>query len=73
MASHKVSLKIRIKTTDGTRRYATPVFAANGRLKPLFAIVGGKPELHAEGVYNLRYRREGRRIWEPVGTGVFSY
>src|SRR5438445_13246941 len=68
MANQKVSLRIRIKTNDGTRRYAGPVFAANGRLRPFYALVEGKAEFHPGGVYNLRYRREGRRVWEPVGN-----
>jgi hypothetical protein len=41
--------------------------AAKGKLKPLFAFVDGKPEYHPEGVYFLRYAREGKRIWEHAG------
>jgi integrase/recombinase XerD len=62
-----VKILIRIRTTDGKRSYKRPVFASNGKLKPLFALVDGKPKYHPEGVYCLRYSKSGKRIWEEVG------
>ena len=67
MRSPNVKLLIRIRKTDGKRSYKHPVIAANGKLKPLLAIVNGKPEHHPEGVYCLRYNKSGKRIWEEVG------
>lgn len=66
MAVRTVRIKLRIKTPEGRRVYADPVFEVKGRLKPLWARVNGKPELHPEGVYALRY---GNR-WEFCGQGT---
>ncbi len=50
-----VCLKIRVRLSNGSRAYVDPVSSFNGKLKPLYAVVNGKPEHHPEGVYNLRY------------------
>jgi hypothetical protein len=44
------------------------LFSSNGKLKPLYAVVDGKPEHHPEGVYNLRYLKAGKRVWDAVGA-----
>lgn len=65
----KFKLEIRIRNKHGKRVYCAPVHAANGRLKPLHAIVGGEDQLHREGVYYLRYTSEaGKRVYERLGT-----
>jgi integrase len=64
----KVRLYIRIRLTNGARPYANPVYSANKKLKPFYALVAGKPEHHPEGVYHLRYRKNGKLVWESVGT-----
>ncbi len=64
----KAHLYIRIKMQDGSRSFCEPVYAANRKLKPGYAIVKGKPEHHQEGVYHLRYLRGEKRVWESVGT-----
>lgn len=63
MAIRTVTIKIRIKTPEGKRVYANPVYETKGRLKPLWARVGTKAELHPEGVYALRYGNK----WEFCG------
>jgi integrase/recombinase XerD len=63
-----VRLKIRVRLSNGSRSYVDPVYSANGKLKPLYAIVNGKPEHHPEGVYNLRYVKAGKRVWDAVGA-----
>jgi len=63
-----VRLKIRVRLSNGSRAYVDPVFSSNGKLKPLYAVVNGKPEHHLEGVYNLRYFKAGKRVWDAVGT-----
>lgn len=68
MAHRRVSLFLRIRTSDGTRRYVRPVSASSGRQRPLWGLVAGKPEYHPEGVYNLRYGRGAGRVWESVGN-----
>jgi hypothetical protein len=57
-----VQLVIRIRTSEGKRLYKRPVFSENGKLKSLYATVGGQPEHHPEGVYCLRYDQSGRRV-----------
>jgi integrase len=63
MAIRKVCIKIRIKNPAGKRPYVSPVWETKGRLKPLWARVGGKAEHHPDGVYVLRYGNK----WEFVG------
>ncbi len=63
-----VRLKIRVRLVNGSRPFLDPVFSANGKLKPLQAVVNGKPEHHPEGVYFLRYRKGEKRAWESVGS-----
>lgn len=63
MAIRIVTVKIRIKTPEGKRVYANPVWEKKGSLKPLYARVAGKAEHHPEGVYALRYGNK----WDFVG------
>jgi hypothetical protein len=63
-----VRLKIRVRLFNGSRAYVDPVYSSNGKLKPLYALVDGKPEHHPEGVYNLRYLKAGKRVWDAVGA-----
>ena len=62
-----VRLKIRVKLSNGSRAYVDPVFSSNNKLKPLYALVDGKPRHHPEGVYHLRYMKRGKRVWEDDG------
>jgi hypothetical protein len=64
----KAHLYIRIKMQDGSRPFCEPVYSANRKLKPGYAVVHGKPGHHHEGVYHLRYLRGEKRVWESVGT-----
>jgi integrase/recombinase XerD len=66
--SSVVRLKIRVRLPDGSYPFVEPVFASNGKLKPLYAVVGGKQEHHPEGVYHLRYLSGGKRVWDSVGA-----
>jgi hypothetical protein len=52
MANRIVTLYIRVKTKDGRKPYCQPVYLTNGRLKPLYAMVDGKPENRPEGSYS---------------------
>jgi len=60
----KVRLYLRVRLPNGNRQCVDPVYAANGKLKPLCAFVDGKQEHHREGVYHLRYLKAGKRVWE---------
>ncbi|MGC2604038.1 MAG: hypothetical protein WA419_00650 [Silvibacterium sp.] len=68
MARTTVRLYIRVRLEDGRRLHVDPVFSANGKLKPLFAISDGHAEHHPEGVYYLRYLKDGKNSWECVGS-----
>ena len=60
----KATLLIRIRV--GKRYpFAEPVYSANGKLKPLCAMVDGRSEHHPEGTYHLRYHR---KIHPSVGN-----
>ena len=67
MANLNATLFLRIRTTDGKRRVASPVYNGNHKLKRLFATVDGKPEYHPDGIYYLRYYDGDRQVWERVG------
>ena len=67
MKAPVVRLKIRVRLTDGSRPYLDPVFAANGKLKPGYAILDGVAGHYPGSVYHLRYLKGGKRVWEPVG------
>jgi hypothetical protein len=58
----KVRIKIRVRLSDGTYLFLDPIDSANGKLKPFYAIVDGKPEHHPEGNYFLRYAKNGKRV-----------
>jgi integrase/recombinase XerD len=64
----KPTILIRIRRTGSKWTYAQPVYAANNRLKPHYATVGGKPEHHPEGVYYLRFSANGRRHFKRAGS-----
>jgi len=64
----KVRLYLRVRLADGNRKYTDPLYAANGRVKPFYALVNGNAEHHPEGVYYLRYLEQGKRVWEHVGA-----
>lgn len=44
-----VRLKLRVRLSDGSRPFLDHVLSANGKLKPLYAVVDGKAEHHPEG------------------------
>ena len=64
--SKEVNLTKRIQTSKGLR-YCPVVLSANGRVKPDFVRVNGKPERHSEGAYYLEWRENGRRVRLSVG------
>lgn len=68
MQSPVVRIKLRVRRPDGSRAYLKPVYTANHKLRPLYALVEGRPVQFCDGVYHLRYQSGGRRIWESVGS-----
>jgi integrase/recombinase XerD len=68
MRSSPVSLYLRVRSPEGGWLYARSVTASNGRIRPLHALINGKPVYRDEGVYHLRYSLDGKRIWQPIGS-----
>ena len=62
-----VQLYVRVKLTDGSYPYLKAVFLPNGHVRPGYAINAGR-SVKIEGVYNLSYRKDGKRVWEPIGA-----
>jgi hypothetical protein len=67
----QVRLYIRVRLAIGKRVYANPAYAPNGRIKPFYAVIEDKLEHHPEGVYHLRYVKNGKRVWRAVGTDAY--
>ena len=61
-----VGLTKRIQT-DGGKRYCPVVESANGRIRPDWVVVNGKPERHPEGAYYLDWYEGTKRIRLSVG------
>src|SRR5579859_6409177 len=66
MPNQEVNLTKRVQTDRGLR-YCPVVLAANGRVKPDFVLVNGKPEHHAEGAYYLEWYEGRKRVRLSVG------
>jgi integrase/recombinase XerD len=65
-AAMEVNLTKRIDTPEG-RRYYPAIIAANGRVKPNWVLVNGRPEKHEAGIYYLDWRENGNRKRLSVG------
>lgn len=68
----QVRLYIRVRLASRKRVFAHPAYAANGRIKPLYAVIDNELEHHPEGVYHLRYVKGSKRVWESVGTDAYA-
>jgi hypothetical protein len=64
-----VSVYSRIRLTDGSQPYCPAIWETKKRLKPHWCLVHGTPEHHPEGIYHVRYRVNGKPIWEKVCIG----
>ena len=71
MANRRVSLMIRIND-GGKRPFVKPVYATNGRIRPLYALVDGVPQRRPEGTYYPRWSDGERRVWEPAGVDPYA-
>jgi integrase/recombinase XerD len=69
----KVSAYIRIRLADGSQPYCPAIWESKKRLRPHWCLVRGKPEHHPEGVYHVRYRVNGKPVWEKVCVGNDPY
>ena len=48
-------------------RFCPVVHASNGRIRPDYVLIEGRPELHKEGAYYIEWYLDGRRYRESVG------
>jgi integrase len=63
-----VQLYLRVRLPDGTYPYLKASYAANGRLRPHYAVHAGRATEFPGSVYYLRYRQNGKRTWDPIGS-----
>ncbi len=68
MKTHKVRLYLRIRRANGKDAFVDPAWNRNRTLRAGYALVAGNPEHHPEGVYYLRFLRNGKRVWQAVGS-----
>ncbi len=59
----RVSLYLRVRV-NGKQQYIKVVWLNKQELKPGWGFLDGKPTECSSGVYHLRYRAAGKRIWE---------
>ena len=50
-----------------TWRFCPVVHTSNGRIRPDYVLIDGRPELHKEGAYYIEWYRDGTRYRESVG------
>lgn len=67
MAAATVSIVMRVRRPDGSRAHYATVTGSNGRLKAHFGLVNGVLQNLPNGIYYLRFRVNGKRVWECVG------
>ena len=70
MANRKVALLLRARTRDGKRRHLNLAMAANGKIRPLWAIYNNQPTHFPAGKYYLRYKRGKQLVFECVGSDL---
>jgi integrase len=63
-----VQLYVRARLEDGSYPYLKAAMLPNGHVRPGYAINAGRAVKIVNGVYQLRYQRDGKRVWEAVGT-----
>jgi integrase len=60
--------RVLVQTETGSAlRYCPVVLSSNGRVKPDWVLVNGKPERHPEGNYQLEWREGAKRVRISVG------
>lgn len=72
MATPKVSIYLRIRQPDGKQPYCLAAWETKKDLKAHWCVVQGVPEHHPEGTYHLRYRVNGKRVWESVSDDAIT-
>ena len=63
-----VQLYVRVRLEDGSYPYLKAAMLPNGHVRPGYAMNAGRAIKIDNSVYQLRYKRDGKRVWEPVGA-----
>ncbi len=65
----KAKLYLRFRTPDGKQSpYCPALFDHKSRIRPSWCLVKGVEELHREGTYYRRAKRNGKWKWESLGN-----
>jgi integrase/recombinase XerD len=65
----KAKLYIRFRLPDGRQSpYCAALFDNKSRIRPFWCLVKGVEELHRDGTYHRRVKREGEWVWESLGN-----
>ncbi len=64
-----VQLYVRVRFEDRSYPYLKAMLP-NGHVRPGYAINAARAVKIDNGTYQLRYQRDGKRVWEAVGTGA---
>ena len=62
-----VKITKRVRTNKGPR-FCPVVIYANGRIKPDWVLVQGKPERHPEGAYYVEWCEGSKRVRQSAGN-----
>jgi len=68
----KVNLSKYVNIGGDQWRFCKVVVSANGRVRPDYVIVAGKPELHREGAYYIEWYEKGTRRRQSVGKNAIE-
>ncbi len=65
----KTKLYLRFRTPEGKQSpYFPAAWDSKKRVRPHWCVVKGVPEHHPEASYHLRYKKDGKWVWEGVGS-----
>src|SRR5580658_343084 len=69
----KAKLYLRFRTPDGKQSpYCPALFDHKSRIRPYWCLVKGVEELHRDGTYCRRVRRDGKLKWEWLGKDAHA-
>jgi integrase/recombinase XerD len=68
MPKELVTLKVRIRLSDGSRPYVQPARYKNRKLKFGYVLIDGVERKHEGGVYTLCFRRDGLPAYETIAN-----
>lgn len=69
----KAKLYLRFRTSDGKQSpYCPALFDHKSRIRPFWCLVKGVEELHRDGTYYRRVKRDGKLKWECLGKDAHT-